>query len=634
MSESTEPDFNLELHFLPSWAKKPADANRYSNYEGESGRGGKRPRRGPERFGPRPPHSRRDQGPGAGGREGRDSRGPRSGPGGPRRPPRDQKPFEPAPLPDLNVSIVPDDLGVDSLAKQIRMTGRAYPLFEIARMVLQKPERHSFSVSVLKGEDGQPKQALFSCAIDESVWLSEEAAVRYILDKHFDLFYQAERTAVEPPKGTYTFVAQCGMSGVVLGPPNYHDYQKNLRELHARRFSKMNFEAFKSRVKIVKDEEVVKKWLDEKSFTTEYQCLNLPEPLKLGSREEVEKHFRETHLPNVLRQVDTVHIKGVGIKDVRAPALARLLRNTLEDQRRFPLQVVTVLSQQFASRGLQFFKVNKSVTHVCVARPHYLDVEATPVSDNIKRILRFIDEHKGATRKELIDTLAPPAPAAASDPAPAPESASGDQPTDAPAESPALATPPPEVTAIITDLHWLVHQGHVIEFATGTLETAKKPLPRQEKQAKPGKRSDAPTQPAASPPSSGSGESPKEHPSTGPSPAGVPAASVAPAKDSGPISPAPPDSSLGAETDTGGTPSTSGMERAVGGEIGKEGDVETPAAPPSAPVPSQAPVPLVGNSSVEVPPAPSDASSPTEPVAREEKPASEAGSDSSDKKNP
>ena len=45
----------------------------------------------------------------------------------------------------------------------------------------------------------------------------------------------------------------------------------------------------------------------------------------------------------------------------------------------------------------------------------------------------------------------------------------------------------PEAAAIISDLHWLVHQGHVIEFANGTLETAKKPLPRPVKAEKPGK---------------------------------------------------------------------------------------------------------------------------------------------------
>jgi hypothetical protein len=42
----------------------------------------------------------------------------------------------------------------------------------------------------------------------------------------------------------------------------------------------------------------------------------------------------------------------------------------------------------------------------------------------------------------------------------------------------------PEQTAIIADLHWLAHQGHIIEFADGKLETAKKPLPKPVKTEK------------------------------------------------------------------------------------------------------------------------------------------------------
>ena len=167
----------------------------------------------------------------------------------------------PAPLPELNVSLIPDEKGVESLARQIKMTGRAYPLFDIAHMVLQKPERHSVSFSVEKKPDGTPIQPLFVCALDDTLWLSEDEAVQYVLDKHFTTFYQAERTEIPPPKGTYTFVAQCGISGVVLGPPNYHDYQNQLRKLHTEKFSRMPFDAFKARVKIVRDEAVVKKWL-------------------------------------------------------------------------------------------------------------------------------------------------------------------------------------------------------------------------------------------------------------------------------------------------------------------------------------------------------------------------------------
>ena len=46
------------------------------------------------------------------------------------------------------------------------------------------------------------------------------------------------------------------------------------------------------------------------------------------------------------------------------------------------------------------------------------------------------------------------------------------------------AEPTPEQNALIADLHWLIHQGHVLEFADGRMDTAKKPLPRPAKQEK------------------------------------------------------------------------------------------------------------------------------------------------------
>ena len=67
-------------------------------------------------------------------------------------------------------------------------------------------------------------------------------------------------------------------------------------------------------------------------------------------------------------------------------------------------------------------------------------------------------------------------------------------PPTAQAES---AQPTPEQTIVIADLHWLIHQGHVIEFANGILETAKRPLPKPE--PKPAAKPAAP--PAAAAPS-------------------------------------------------------------------------------------------------------------------------------------
>ena len=262
-----------------------------------------------------------------------------------------------------------------------------------------------------KNAEGKPIQPLFLCALDDTLWLSEEEAIQHVLTKHFATFYQAEKTATEPPKGKYTFVAQCGMSGAILGPPNHHDYQNQLRKLHAERFSRMPFEAYKARVRIVRDEEVVKKWVEDQSWTTEYLCLNMPEPVKLSSMEAVEKHFRETHKDAIIKPVETHTMPGNSARSLRSSELVRLVRRVWDDQKRFPLQIATSLSQQFAQRGLQFFKVNKTITHVSVARPHYLDLEATPVSEVVRRIVDFINAHAKCTRRDLLTALAPsPAP--------------------------------------------------------------------------------------------------------------------------------------------------------------------------------------------------------------------------------
>ena len=513
MSMSPEAELNLEQHFLPAWAKESSNVNPYAKFEGRPERADRRDDRGgPRRDGPsrRPggPSSRGPGGPGGSGRP-----GGQGGPGGPgasrggsrpgqdrnRGPRRDEggrggerrEPVAaPIPLPEINIALVPEEAGVDSLSRQIRQTGRAYPLFDIAQMILAKPERYTVTFSIKTKPDLTPVQPMFLCALDESLWLSEDDSVRHILSKHFATFYQPERTQIEPPKGVYTFVAQCGMSGVILGPPNNHDYQNQLRKLHTERFGRMPFEEFKARVKIVKDEAIVKKWMDDQSWKTEFNCLNVPEPLKLASREEVEKHFRTVHLADIVKRVDTYRLGGVASRALVDRGLYRLARERWEEQRHFPIQIATSLSQQFASRGLQFFKVNRTVTHVSVARPHFLDLEATPVSDGVRKIVEFINAHQKCSHKQLLRALAP-------SPAPAAE-ASGDA-TTAPAAQPVPAEAPsfsPEMTALMVDLHWLVQQGHVIEFATGILETAKRPVPKPVKAPKAGARSSGAATPA------------------------------------------------------------------------------------------------------------------------------------------
>jgi len=492
MSNITDLGLDLDSLFQPAWAQGKSQPNKFEKFTGNEGVKPERHFSGKpgERRSPR-----REGGGGFGGGfggGGGDRRGgpPRGGSkfgdrkggfrGGDRRDERRERPEPPLPLPEFNIAFIPEERGVEQLARQIKMTGRAYPLFQIALLILQKAERYSVQLTAKKKADGTTEK-LFVCALDETPWTSEDEAVAHVLKNHFTTFYQAERTATEPPKGVYTFVAQCGMSGAILGPPNYHDYQNQLRKLHAEKFSRMPFDMFKSRVKIVKDEAVVKKWIEEQSFKTEYVCLNVPEPLNLPTMEEVEKHFRATHKDSIIKAVETMIVAGAPSRTLRCAGLQQLIRQAWEQQRFFPLPIATKLSQQFTQHGLQFFKVNKTVTHVSVARPLFLDIESNPVSDGIKRIVQFINNTPKCTRKKLLEALAPTPKATVipivETPAPAAPAAEG---ATAPAEQKSAApqdtAPTQEQTLVLVDLHWLIHAGAVLEFADSRMETAKKPM--------------------------------------------------------------------------------------------------------------------------------------------------------------
>src|SRR5688500_6150151 len=91
MSKSSDQDFDLELHFLPAWAQKPAQETRYADYGGaresrpddrrergrDRGPGGPRPQR--RREGERPRGQSRPVGSPA------EAQGPRPQRGGDRR---------------------------------------------------------------------------------------------------------------------------------------------------------------------------------------------------------------------------------------------------------------------------------------------------------------------------------------------------------------------------------------------------------------------------------------------------------------------------------------------------------------------------------------------------------------------
>ena len=463
-----------ELELTPQWVKSSGKS--YADHSGAD-RGARRSE-GRRPDGDRRPSNDRDQRP----RSPRPSEsGDRHGPPRPEQrrsgPPPQRRDTERRPAPSapptlpIEVTFQPEDKGFAGMIEAMKHNQRAYTLFDIAKLVLNKPERHFVKFSRQPTASGTP-EPLFLVTPGESVFLRQDEAVRFALRQHAGMILKEKKTPIDPPKGNFTFVNRCGITGIWLGPPNYHEYQSRLVRHHQSRLRHMHFEEFKSRIQTVKDPEAVKAWVDSMSFKTEYECLLDPEPKTFATRDEVEQHFVENHLAKFVTSAPEVRISGVASRQLQNPALLETIRLAWEQERKFPLKTANEMRGRLRHDGFHFFKDPKGITFISRIKPQKFE-SITHLSEQIQKIILFLREHFGSKRKRLIEHFVPPAAAPAPTETPAPSGDTVAIASGLTADASAPATPAPIMPSaedrILADLHWLIQDGYVVEFSDGRL---------------------------------------------------------------------------------------------------------------------------------------------------------------------
>ncbi len=462
MSE-TPPEFDLK--FLPDWLKESANPQKYANYEGG---GDERPRgRGPgggdrgERRGPRP------GGPG-GGRPGpggpRENRGPRPGgpggsrpggqrPGGDRRggpggrpddrgARRDDRPREPRPAPlpaEVRIEFLPEPGGAASIAKQVKGSGRAYPLFATGRLFMERPERYRVRLT-----SQNPAFPLHQIG-DGPVAFDRAAIERNAFRAAREEYYKEEVVEGEPIKGNYANVARLRGAGIFLGPTNYHAYQPALRRIYEERFSRrMSFPEFvQTEVQVLTDEQSIADWKEKARSTTTYTTVKEAEPVVLKTLPEVEAHFRQTYLPQLVTSAVALECSGQASRELPERSLADDVLRAWEQERGFPVNLVNHLRPYLVEAGLHFFKHRKRILYLSSIKPvRHLTGQA--LSSNIEAILRTVEASPRCTRRDLAIQIL------------------GEN-----ADAPEMAE---QKAALARDFLYLAHAGHVIEFHDGALD--------------------------------------------------------------------------------------------------------------------------------------------------------------------
>lgn len=466
--EKPAPDL-FDLKFLPAWVKETPNENRYADFAGEENLApGQRERRDRRGGG-----ERRDRGP----RPARAKEGGR----GPRdrerdRPPAGARPAEPrrqeeplAPLPAMEVRFVPAPRVLENVLAQIKAGHLVYSVFSLARVFLDKPERYHVR---LKSEGAMLFQLGEHGPGASDRRLLENGAFLNAKDE----FYRTEVTQSEPIKGNFTSVARCRLSGTLLGPTNHHAYQGQLRALYEQRFSRrMSFPEFQRQIEIVNDPEAVERWKEEARSVTTYTTIQEEQPITFQSGAETERHFRETYLPGLIASRAELSLDGVVSRRLPDRSLGRLIEDAWAQEFRSPTRMMQELIGAFRQHALHIFRHRKGMLFVSPIRARLFPHGTASVSTSVAAILTALSAHPGIKRKQLLEHLQPDEPETAEE-----------------AEKKKLA--------LASDLHWLIGEGHVIEFNDGALDLPRMKSPAAAQAAGTnGKREEAilPNEPAA-----------------------------------------------------------------------------------------------------------------------------------------
>ena len=260
---------------------------------------------------------------------------------------RPEAPAEPL---AVNVRFLPHQRAFDNVIAQIKSAPVAYSVFALARLFLEKPERYDVRLTMPEGVQ------LFRLGEEGPV-----ASDRRILESSAfasarDDFYTVEVVQSEPLKGNFSNVARCRLSGTLLGPTNHHAYQPQLRNLYEARFSRrMSFADYQRQIDIVSDPAVVEQWKEQARSVTTYHAKNAEPPISFSNVADAERHFRQTHLPALLREANEVTISGVLSRQLPDRRLGREIENAWAQETRSPSKMMQELAGGLRQAGPEYF---------------------------------------------------------------------------------------------------------------------------------------------------------------------------------------------------------------------------------------------------------------------------------------
>jgi len=382
----------------------------------------------------------------------------------------------------MDVLFYPEDAPFAKLSSVIKRLKRTYQLFDIAELILEKPERFIVVAKNLPGEDGKTKPLY--CAQPLNLPFEDEAsAKKFAIDYYLNELFTKEKIEAEAPKGNFQVVNKCSITGDILGAPNWHRYNEFLREYHHEKFANMPFEKFTASIESSRDEAEISAWL-ESMKTREVYKLKEPkegDPEIFETRENAANYVSRKFADALVKEYETVRLRGANVSLLPNGPIRRNMEEMLRSQRRFPIVTANNLRGRLRRTGFTIYKRgSKSFAFVSAVKRKFL-FEGETLSELPQKIFDFIAAKPGVNGSALpylFNSLEAPKviekPKSLAEEHKTEVEAAEAAAAEAAAAAPAAtytAEDLEKVRAVSSELRWLVSEGYVVEYADASLQS-------------------------------------------------------------------------------------------------------------------------------------------------------------------
>lgn len=376
----------------------------------------------------------------------------------------------------MEVLFYPEDAPFNKLSDIMKASKRTYQLFDIAEIILEKPERFVVLAKNLPDAEGNAKPLY--CAQPLNLPFEDEAAAKTAaVDAKFDELFVSEEIDAEPPKGEFQVVNRCSITGDLLGAPNWHKYGEAVREYHSRKFPKMPFEKFSASIESVRDADQIAAWLETMKKKTVFKLKEPQEgaPESFDTREAARAYISEKFGAELVRTYEQVRMRGEYVAKLPFGRIRRNIEEAYRKQKKFPIVTANNLRGRLRRSGFTVYKRgSKGFAFVSTIKRKFI-FEGESLSEVPQKIFDFITANPAIRAADLpykyLGLEAPKSEAKSKTLAQEHSEGAETLESQKPAESAEL---PDETKALLSsvwsELAWLVSEGYVVEYADGTLQ--------------------------------------------------------------------------------------------------------------------------------------------------------------------